>query len=143
MVINTVATDARPTRVRYLIVLLLFISTVINYLDRSSISIAGPGIADELHLNSIQIGLVFSAFAWVYSPLQLPGAVLVDRITPRLLYPGIIFVWSLFSMLLGAAGALWQIVVLRLGLGACEAPSFKFRVRVSAQRCRGLGHGPA
>jgi ACS family D-galactonate transporter-like MFS transporter len=116
--------------VRYFIVGLLFVTTVINYLDRSSISLAGPGITDELHLNSIQMGLVFSAFAWAYSPLQLPGSVLVDRIVPRLLYPVTIFFWSLSATLLGAAGALWQIVALRLGLGAFEAPSFPMNNRI-------------
>ena len=127
---NPATATGRPTRARHLIVGLLFVTTVINYLDRSSISIAAPGIAAEMHLNSIEMGLVFSAFAWAYSPLQLPGSMLVDRIVPRLLYPCTIFLWSIFSALLGLAGALWQIVALRLGLGAMEAPSFPMNNRV-------------
>src|SRR5258705_10561608 len=59
---------AEPGGVRRLVVAMLFITVVINYVDRSSIAIAAPGIADEWHLSSVQMGLIFSAFAWGYSP---------------------------------------------------------------------------
>ncbi len=123
-------TSMRPTRVRFMIVGLLFITTVINYLDRSSISIAAPFIGSDLHLNSVQMGLVFSAFAWAYSPLQIPGSLLVDRIAPRLLYPAVIFVWSSFQLLLGFASGLTHLFLLRMGLGAAEAPSFPMNNRI-------------
>jgi len=43
---------------------LLFVTIVINYLDRSNISIAAPAMASDFHLDPVQLGLVFSAFAW-------------------------------------------------------------------------------
>lgn len=121
---------AKSTAVRRTVVGLLFVSVVINYLDRSSISIAGPGIADELHLTAPQMGLVFSAFAWAYSPLQLPGSVLVDRIAPRVLYPLAILCWSVFATLQGFATGRWQLFAARLGVGVCEAPSFPLNNRI-------------
>ncbi len=120
----------KPTRIRVLIVGMLFVTTVINYLDRSSISIAGPFISKEMGLNSVQLGLVFSAFAWAYSPLQIPGSLLVDKLKPRLLYPVIIALWSSMQLMLGFAGGLWQLFAFRLGLGAAEAPSFPMNNRV-------------
>jgi ACS family D-galactonate transporter-like MFS transporter len=120
----------KPTRVRVAIVAMLFATTVINYLDRSSISIAAPFIGREMELNSVQLGLVFSAFAWAYSPLQIPGSMLVDRIKPRALYPAIIALWSFMQMMLGFAGSLWQLFALRLGLGMAEAPSFPMNNRI-------------
>jgi ACS family D-galactonate transporter-like MFS transporter len=116
--------------VRRLVVAMLFITVVINYVDRSSIAIAGPGIADELHLTPIQMGLVFSAFAWGYSPMQIPGALLVDRIGPRLLYPCAIFIWSIFSLLQGFTASLWSLFALRLGVGVSEAPSYPMNNRI-------------
>ena len=121
---------ARPTRVRHFIVALLFITTSINYLDRSSISIGAPFIARELHLTPVQMGLVFSAFAWAYSPLQIPGALLVDRVRPRLLYPAVILLWSSLQCLLGFAASLRLLVLLRMGLGVAEAPSFPMNNRI-------------
>jgi ACS family D-galactonate transporter-like MFS transporter len=119
-----VETNQKPSRVRVAIVAMLFATTVFNYLDRSSISIVAPVIGKEMELNSVQLGLVFSAFAWAYSPLQIPGSMLVDRIKPRRLYPAVIALWSLMQMMLGFAGSLWQLFALRLGLGMAEAPSF-------------------
>jgi ACS family D-galactonate transporter-like MFS transporter len=126
--VNTTA--AKPTATRKLIVAMLFVSVVINYLDRSSISIAGPHIADDLGLSPVQMGLIFSAFAWAYSPLQIPGSFLVDRIVPRVLYPIAIALWSLFSFLQGFAGSLWQLFALRMGVGASEVPSYPMNNRI-------------
>ena len=49
---------------------------------------------------------------------------LVDRLKPRLLYPAVIFVWSAMQFAIGSAGSLGHLFVLRMGLGAAEAPSF-------------------
>ena len=57
------AATARPTRIRVLVVLMLFVTVVINYLDRASISIAAPLMGRDLGLDPRQLGLVFSAFA--------------------------------------------------------------------------------
>jgi MFS transporter, ACS family, D-galactonate transporter len=120
----------KPTSARRVIVAMLFVTVVINYVDRSSISIAGPHIQDDLGLSPVQMGLVFSAFAWAYSPLQIPGSFLVDRIVPRTLYPIAIAIWSLFSLLQGAAGSLWQLFALRMGVGAAEVPSYPMNNRI-------------
>ncbi len=66
---------------------MLFITVVINYLDRSNLSIAMPAIAEELDLSKAQQGLMLSAFGWTYAALQIPGGWLVDRVPPRVLYP--------------------------------------------------------
>src|SRR4051812_26886965 len=69
----------RPTRVRYRIIALIFVITVINYADRATFSIAGSAASDELGLTSIQTGYVLSAFAWAYALAQIPGGALLDR----------------------------------------------------------------
>jgi ACS family D-galactonate transporter-like MFS transporter len=125
-------------------VALLFVSVVINYLDRGSISIAAPLIAADLHLSSVQMGLVLSAFAWAYAPLQIPGSFLVDRIGPRTLYPLAVFFWSLFSTLQGVATSMWQLFAFRLGVGTAEVPAFPMNNRVvttwlpERERARGV-----
>jgi ACS family D-galactonate transporter-like MFS transporter len=50
------------TRVRYGMLALVFINVVINYLDRSNISVAGAALGKDLGLSSVQLGLIFSAF---------------------------------------------------------------------------------
>lgn len=85
----------QATRGRYLVGVLLFVTVVINYLDRSNLSVAAPRLAEEMTIDSRQMGLVLSAFGWTYAALQVPGGWLVDRIAPRLLYPAAIALWSL------------------------------------------------
>ena len=69
-----------PSRKRFFIMVLLFITVVINYLDRSNLSIAAPAMTSELGIDPIHVGLIFSAFGWTYAAMQIPGGWLVDRV---------------------------------------------------------------
>ena len=62
-----------PTNRRFRIMGLLFVTVVINYLDRSNIAIVAPSLVGTFRLDPVELGLVFSAFNWTYTPLQLPG----------------------------------------------------------------------
>jgi ACS family D-galactonate transporter-like MFS transporter len=121
----------RPTRRRFQIMGLLFVTVVINYLDRSNMSIAAPSIAADFKLDPLQLGLVFSAFSWTYTPLQLPGGWLTDRVHPRVLYPVIIMLWSLATLSFGMANGLVALVLLRMVVGFFEVPTFLINNRIA------------
>ena len=129
-VTRTVGVTA-PTRRRYRIMGLLFVTVVINYLDRSNVSIAAPSLVDQFHLDPVRLGLVFSAFAWTYTPFQLPGGWLVDRVKPRVLYPIIILLWSLATLSLGLANGLVALIALRMAVGFFEVPTFLINNRIA------------
>ena len=76
----------RPTRVRLLILSLITAATLINYLDRTVISVAAPLLSKDLGLNPAVMGLVFAAFSWTYAASQIPGGILLDRIGVRRTY---------------------------------------------------------
>src|SRR6185369_5293639 len=84
-----------PSRVRYGVLAMLFVTVVINYLDRSNMSVAATALADDLKFDTKQMGLIFSAFGWAYATLQIPGGWLVDRVRPRVLYAIVCGLWSL------------------------------------------------
>ncbi|QGZ42898.1 ACS family glucarate transporter-like MFS transporter [Pseudoduganella flava] len=117
---------------------MLFAVTTINYADRATISIAGPGIKSALGLDSVQMGFVFSAFAWSYVLAQLPGGWLLDRFGSKITYFFSIFLWSLFTVMTGAVGfftggaAVALLIALRLLVGAAEAPSFPGNSRIAS-----------
>jgi ACS family glucarate transporter-like MFS transporter len=129
---------APPTRVRYLIIALIFVITSLNYADRATFSIAGAAASDELGLDSVQTGLILSAFAWSYAAAQIPGGALLDRFGTRWIYVGAIGTWSVFTALQGFVGFLTgaavvtQLFVLRFLVGFCEAPSFPGNARIVA-----------
>lgn len=120
----------RPSRTRFVILGLLFVSVVINYLDRANLSIAAPVLGKDLGLDSVRLGLVFSAFGWSYVFCQVPGGWLVDRLHPRNLYAVLIALWSVATVLLGFSQGLTMLFLLRLAIGAMEAPSFPINNRV-------------
>jgi ACS family glucarate transporter-like MFS transporter len=129
---------AKATRVRWGILAILFLITTINYADRATISIAGPEIKKLLGLSPVQMGFVFSAFAWSYVLAQLPGGWLLDRFGSKITYFFSIFLWSVFTMLMGTVGfvtgasAVALLFALRLLVGAAEAPSFPGNSRITS-----------
>jgi len=90
---------------RYAVAFMLFLTVVINYMDRSNLSVAAPLISEEFGLDTAQQGLLLSAFGWTYAAMQLPGGWLVDRVQPRLLYPICLVLWSVATIFMGMAGA--------------------------------------
>jgi MFS transporter, ACS family, D-galactonate transporter len=121
---------AQPTRARYLIAGMLFVSVVINYLDRANLSVAAPQLARDLGFDDAQKGYILAAFGWTYAALQVPGGWLVDKIPPRILYPVAIALWSLATIGLGFVGSVAGLIGLRLLVGALEAPSYPINSRV-------------
>jgi MFS transporter, ACS family, glucarate transporter len=128
----------RRSRVRLLIVLMLFIATTINYADRATISIAGPDMAKELGLTPVQMGYVFSALSWSYVLAQIPGGWLLDRFSVKWVYAAAIFLWSAFTLVQGGIGfftgltAVILLFALRLAVGLTEAPIFPANARIVA-----------
>ena len=114
----------KPTRSRYLVMLMLFVCVVITYLDRSNISITAPAMRHELGIDTVQMGWILSAFGWTYAFCQIPGGWLVDRIAPRFFYPALLILWSIATAMLGMVGSFVSLVCIRLLIGALEAPSY-------------------
>lgn len=120
----------RPTHARFAILALLTLGTLINYLDRTVISVAAPLLSSDLGLNAVAMGVVFSAFSWTYVAAQIPGGILLDRIGVRLTYFLSVTIWSTFTLLQGLTTGLWSLIACRLGLGVAEAPAFPSNSRI-------------
>lgn len=127
---KSVTETSKPTRIRFRILAFIFVSVVINYMDRSNISVAATAISNELHLTTVQLGLIFSAFGWTYAALQIPGGILVDRFGPRLLYAVSLTLWSLVTLLQGFTKGFAGLLGLRLATGAFEAPAYPANNRI-------------
>lgn len=123
-------TATQPTRVRYQVLFLLFVNVVINYMDRSNLAVAATGISKEFAFTPVQMGLIFSAFSWTYLLFQVPGGILVKRVSPRLLYAISLVSWSLATVFQGFAKGFVSLFGLRMATGALEAPAFPINNRV-------------
>ena len=126
-------TQAAPrTRVRFFILGLLTIGTMINYLDRTVLGIAAPLLREELAIDAAMMGIVFSAFSWTYAAMQIPGGIFLDRFGSKLTYFLSLTFWSLSTLLHGVVTNLASLLTFRFALGVSEAPCFPTNSRVVA-----------
>ncbi len=137
------------------VVLMLTLVIALNYVDRSSLATAAPMIQDEFGLTSSELGLLLSAFFWVYTPAQLLGGWLVHRFDVRVVLGIGVLVWGAATAAMGLAGGFVSIFALRLllALGECVTfPSIQLivsrnagieeRGQVSSLISSGQGLGP-
>jgi ACS family glucarate transporter-like MFS transporter len=130
--------EKAASHVRYWIIAVIFVLTTINYADRATLSIAGASLADELKISSVQMGYLFSAFAWSYVIGQIPGGALLDRFGSKPVYQWSIILWSLFTAAQAFVGfttvvpVIVGLFLLRFMLGLAEAPSFPGNARIVA-----------
>jgi ACS family D-galactonate transporter-like MFS transporter len=143
--VASAAALVRPTRARFLILALITAGTLINYLDRTVISVAAPFLQRDLGLDSFYMGLIFSVFSWTYAASQIPGGILLDRIGVRITYFLSVTTWSICTGLQGLSTGLTSLLSARLALGVAEAPAFPCNSRVmstwfpQAERARATG----
>ena len=146
---QAVAATGKRTNVRYLIVAMLFIVSMLNNADRAILSITGTTIQSIFSIDSITLGYLFSSFAWAYMLAQLPGGWLLDRFGSKKVYAISIFLWSLTTFLQGFIGgmsiatAIVTLFILRICVGAFEGPTFPANSRVVTTWFPGAERGTA
>jgi MFS family permease len=118
-------THEAPSSGRMNIVLfLLSLSVLINYIDRSNLSIAAPLIKDELGISAWQLGKLLSAFFWTYALMQIPAGWLVDRLDVKWVFAAGFFVWSASTAVTGLLHGFAALLIMRVILGLGESVAF-------------------
>jgi sugar phosphate permease len=135
----------RVLRVRYGVLALISVMYFITYIDRTNISVAAPFMARDLHLNKLELGLIFSAFSYPYALLQVPGGLFGDLVGPRLGLTVIGLVWAGATIATGFCRSVPQFFVARFALGLGEGGAFPTATRAFATWMppseRGLAQG--
>ncbi len=105
-------------------VVLLALVLFINYVDRGALPTAAHLIQADLHLTEGQLGLLFSAFFWTSSLVQIPVGWLVARYGPHRVLPIGLGIWALATICVGVAHSFPTLLGLRLLLGIGESAGF-------------------
>ena len=113
-----------PRRRQVLTLSLLFAAGVINFFDRSSLSVANATIRSEMHLSGTEMGWLLSAFSLAYGIAQLPLVSLLPRFGTRAVLGGGLALWSAAQALTGLVRGLPSFLTLRVLLGIGEAPFY-------------------
>lgn len=104
------------------IITLLFIASIINYLDRAAFSVAMPYIKDYLQLSPAEIGVMLSSFFFGYALFNFVGGYLSDIYGPRKVMAIAMLTWSLFCGLTGVAFSYIILFIIRVIFGMSEGP---------------------
>jgi MFS family permease len=126
------ASDARRGAASGL-VLLLGAAVFLNYVDRGAMGIAAPLMKSELGLSEEAYGVAFSAFFWIYAPVQMFAGWLCDRFSVYKLMAAGILLWAGSTFLMGFAGGFASLLVLRIMLGVGESISFPGSSKIIAR----------
>ena len=109
---------------RWIIGVLLGAGVLVNYIDRINLSVAAPQLQKEFNLSPEELGLLFSAFFWSYSLLQVPGGLVLDRFGVMKVGRWGAFLWAVASTITAISSGFGGIFAARVLLGVAEAPAF-------------------
>jgi MFS family permease len=116
--------DERPTNVRYWVLLVLCLATVINYVQRNCIGPAATTVEEDLGLPEKQMGDVISAFFLAYALLQIPSGWLAQVWGPRLALTVFAVGWSVSLGLSAVSTGYAGLFSARVAMGALQAGIF-------------------
>ncbi|WP_337020682.1 MFS transporter [Mammaliicoccus sciuri] len=105
-----------------IILIFLFLAGVINYLDRSALSVAAPFIQEDLKLTPGQMGIIFSSFSIGYAIFNFVGGVASDKFGAKITLFVAMIVWSLFSGAIVLVVGFVSLFIVRILFGMGEGP---------------------
>jgi ACS family hexuronate transporter-like MFS transporter len=130
---------------KWWLTIVLFLATVLTYLDRQTMSLCASMVCKEFHLNDQQYGEVVSAFRWAYAVSHIPAGWLADRVPLRLTYALAVGLWSAAGMAAFFVASATQLLFTRSILGIGEAFNWPYATRIVATMLppedRGLASG--
>jgi MFS family permease len=125
------------------VVFLLAAVLFINYVDRGTMPTAAHLMQADLHLNAAEMGVLFGAFYWTYTCMQIPVGWLAERFGPHRILAAGLTIWASATMLTGIAHTFASLLVLRLLLGLGESSGFPSVAKILAAVVPPKGLGTA
>ncbi len=116
--------ETKLSTIQRSVLILLALSVAINYIDRTTLSVAAPRLTTELSLDPKQMGTLLSVFFWTYALCQIPAGWLVDRFDVRWVFGAGFLIWSLATLATGMISGFGALLALRLLLGMGESVAY-------------------
>ncbi|HEY8748016.1 MAG TPA: MFS transporter [Tepidisphaeraceae bacterium] len=117
---STPAADTGRGSYKWWVVVMLWFICFLNYADRQAISAIFPKLQQEFGFNKFELGLIGSAFMWVYAAGAPLAGIIGDRVRRKDLILGGCVFWSFVTILTSRCGTLWQFVTVRASEGFGE-----------------------
>jgi len=130
---TAIRSELQIPHLRWLIVGLVFLATLINYIDRLTISVLAPVITRDLNLSNTEFGGIVTWFLLAYTISQGLSGRLYDRIGTRRGFAISITVWSLAAMAHAFARGIASLSIFRFALGLGEAGNWPGAAKTVAE----------
>ncbi|MGD0010747.1 MAG: MFS transporter [Terriglobia bacterium] len=118
---------------RWWILGLLFLVTMLNYVDRQTLSVLAPFLRDEFHMTNAEYAFVVNAFLVSYTLMQAVSGIMLDRLGTRWGFAVMFIWWSLASLLHRWARGVRSLALFRFMLGMGEAGNWPGAVKAIAE----------
>src|ERR1700744_6183835 len=115
------------------VVVTLLFATILNYLDRQTISILAPTLQQQMGFNNEHLGWLFAVFYYAYTLCQFAVGPLLDRFNLRWCFAIAVIAWSLVSGLTGLAAGFGTLLIFRLLLGVVESANWPAGLQILAR----------
>ncbi len=115
---------AKASKVRWSLLAIIVLASLISYLDRVNLSVCAPFIMGELGFDKVDLGLTMSAFFLAYTIMQIPGSCMSERWGTRVTGTLAMVWWSIFTLLTPMAWGLYSFIVIRFLFGLGEGPFY-------------------
>jgi ACS family hexuronate transporter-like MFS transporter len=119
-----------PDRLRWTILALLFSITVINFVDRQTLSILAPKLKETFHFNSTEYGRIVACFQFGMMVAEFPMGIMMDRLGARFGFSFAVLWWSLATGLHAFGRSVWTFGLLRFWMGTGECANFSGAMKV-------------
>lgn len=111
-------------KIRYQVLSVLSLLSVITFLDRIAIGVAGPQIMDDLHLSKENWGWVLGIFSLAYGAFEIPTGLMGDRLGAKKVLIRVVLWWSFFTVTTGLANGFLMLLAVRFLFGIGEAGAY-------------------
>jgi MFS transporter, ACS family, D-galactonate transporter len=139
-----VAPNRRAGSTLVIVFSLLFLSILINYIDRGNLSVAAPLLKDELRISASQLGVLLAAFFWTYMAGNFFSGWIIDRYDVNWVLAAAFVLWSLATTVTGLIHGFAMLIAVRMLLGAAESVAFPSYGKIIAlhvpQQHRGIAN---
>jgi MFS transporter, ACS family, hexuronate transporter len=132
-------------KLRWIVALLLFLATALNYADRLALAIVSVDIRQQFHLTPEDYSHILVLFFAAYAIMYAGSGYIVDRLGTRLGFAAFILGWSISQMLHAFAVGKWSLAACRFGLGLSEPGNWPAATKAvgewfpPSQRALGVG----
>jgi len=123
------ASDPMRNPIRWVYATLLLLASVMNYVDRQTLSVLAVTIQREMHLSDVQYGYVVQSFLFSYMIMYVVSGRLVDRYGARRTQGAFLLCWSIVNALTGFATGFGSLAACRTALGAAEPGNYTASLR--------------